>query len=592
MRVLVRKMLTLLTPAQRRTAVMLLGLMVVGMVLETFGLGLILPAIALLLDNDVAVMYPRLQPVLAALGHPSQSQLVAGGLGVLVAIYVLKALFLGFLAARQMRFVFDVQAQLSQQLFDIYLHQPFTFHLNRNTAVMVRNTGTEVILFTFNCMLPSLTMLTEGLVVAGIGTLLLIVEPLGALLVLVVLGACTWASQRATSRRTSRWGEERQRHEALRTQHLQQGLAGVKEVILLGREQHFLERYRVHNIQTARMAQYASVLLALPRLWLELLAVIGLAILVLSMMAQGHTMSVIVQTVGLFAAAAFRLAPAANRILNALQSLHYGVAVINTLHDEFSLPVPEPRTARGNPMTFDRQIALSTVGYTYPGGGAPAIDDLSLVITKGECVGFIGQSGSGKSTLVDVVLGLLAPTAGRVLVDGRDIHEDLRGWQDQVGYVPQSIYLLDSSLRANIAFGLPDAMIDATAMARAVRAAQLDEFVSSLPEGLETVVGERGVRISGGQRQRIGIARALYHDPALVVLDEATSSLDSATEHEVMQAVSLLRGNKTVIIVAHRLSTVEGCDRLYRLVDGRVFQEGSPDAMLSARVPTTQLKGA
>jgi len=582
-----RKMVALLTPTQRKSTLVLLALMVVGMILETFGLGLILPAIALLMENDLGARYSWLAPLLTALGNPTKPQLIIGGLAALVTIYLLKGLFLAFLAARQMRFVFDVQAELSLRLYDIYLHQPFTFHLNRNSALMIRNAGTEVVLFTFNCMMPSLTLLTEGLVVAGIAGLLLAVEPLGAILVLMVLGVCAWGFQRATRRRIARWGEARLRHEGLRTQHLQQGLGGAKEVILLGREEHFVEQYRVHNLQTARMGQFQQSLQALPRLWLEVLAVTGLAILVLAMLAQGHAMDVIVQTVGLFAAAAFRLAPAANRIINALQSLLYGVAVINTLYDEFCLPAPQQRRTTGNPITFTRDIALSNVTYAYPGAETAAINDVSLAIKKGECVGFIGHSGSGKTTLVDVVLGLLEPTAGRVLVDGRDMYEDLRSWRIQIGYVPQAIYLVDSSLRANIAFGLPDSLIDDAAVARAVRAAQLDEFIASLPDGLETVVGERGVRISGGQRQRIGIARALYHDPAVVVLDEATSSLDTATEHDVMQAVSVLRGNKTVIIVAHRLSTVEGCDRLYRLVEGRVFEEGSPAALLSTRVSAT-----
>jgi ABC-type multidrug transport system fused ATPase/permease subunit len=307
------------------------------------------------------------------------------------------------------------------------------------------------------------------------------------------------------------------------------------------------------------MGQYQQSLQALPRLWLELLAVTGLAILVLAMMAQRHSMTTIVQTVSLFAAAAFRLAPAANRMLNSLQSLLYGVAVINALYEEFCLPMRRPAAPKHPRHAFSREIELADVSYTYPGADAPALDRLSLSIRKGECIGFIGHSGSGKTTLVDVVLGLLTPSTGRVLVDGQDIFDDLRGWQDQVGYVPQSIYLVDSSLRSNVAFGLPDAMIDDAAVARAIRAAQLDEFVASLPDGLDTVVGERGVRISGGQRQRIGIARALYHDPVVVVLDEATSSLDTATERGIMDAVGALRSTKTVIIVAHRLSTVAAC---------------------------------
>ena len=582
-----RKLLALLTPEQRRGAVALLGLMVAAMVLETFGLGLILPMIALLMDSNVGQTYPQLQPLLDALGNPSQSQLVGGGMMVLVTIYLVKALFLAFVVARQTRFAFDLQAHVSQRLFDIYLHQPYTFHLHRNSAKLIRNASTDASLFTFTCTLPGLTIVAEGMVLIGIASLLLVVEPLGTLIVLLVLGGCAWAFQRSTSTRIARWGDARQHHEGLGLQHLQQGLGGAKEVKVFGREDHFTAQYRLHSRQVAYAAQMQQTFLALPRLWLEPLAVVGLAILVLTMMAQGYAMDSTVRTVGLFAAAAFRLTPATNRILNSLQSLIYGSPIINTLHEEFSLARPEIVSTSADSGPFRTQIQLSNVSYTYPVEQAAALDGLSIVITRGEFVGFIGPSGSGKTTLVDIILGLLSPSTGRVLVDGRDIHEDLRAWQEKIGYVPQAIYLIDDTLRRNVAFGLSDEQIDEDAVVRAIRAAQLDDFAASLPAGLNTVVGERGVRLSGGERQRIGIARALYHDPDVLVLDEATSSLDTATEHDVMQAVSVLRGSKTVIIVAHRLSTVEGCDRLYRLVQGKVFEEGSPDIMLFPHAPAT-----
>jgi ABC-type multidrug transport system fused ATPase/permease subunit len=314
----------------------------------------------------------------------------------------------------------------------------------------------------------------------------------------------------------------------------------------------------------------------LPRLWLELLGVAGLATLVLTMMAQGRDLATIVPTLGLFAVAAFRLMPSINRVLIAAQALRYCRPAIDTLHEELKLAAPDPRLPGGAASIFRQDICLSAVSFSYAPNMAPAIDSLSICIEKGESVGFIGPSGSGKSTLVDIIMGLLTPTSGFVAVDGRDVQQNLRAWQDQIGYVPQSIYLTDDTLRRNIAFGLANDQIDDAAVARAVKAAQLEEFIGSLPNGIATRVGERGVRLSGGQRQRIGIARALYHDPGVLVLDEATSALDTATEKDVMSAVTALQGTKTILIVAHRTSTVERCDRLYRLVQGRVVETGAP----------------
>jgi ABC-type multidrug transport system fused ATPase/permease subunit len=568
----------LLTPGERRSALVLLGLMIVGMALETLCTFLVIPAIALMLQQDLATSYPQLRPVLAALGNPSQAGLIVRVMLGLVAIYLLKNLFLAFLAWRQTRFAFGVQAQLSQRLFTAYLRQPYTFHLQRNSAQLIRNVTGEVGMFT-EAMVSGLLIATELLVLVGISALLLAVEPAGTLIAVLVLSAAAWSFYYAMRARLVRWGEARQLHDGLRLQHLHQGLGGAKDVKLLGRERNFLDQYGLHNAQSARVSQLQAMLQMLPRLWLEMLAVTGLATLVLTMLAQGREMGTIVPTLGLFAAAAFRLMPSVNRVLASAQTLRFCLPVVGTLREELRLAAPapaaRPRQSPGTPG-LRSDIRLTSVRYRYPSAAAPALDDVSLCIGKGESVGFVGPSGSGKSTLVDVVLGLLTPEAGQVLADGADIQSDLRAWQDQIGYVPQSIYLTDDTLRRNVAFGLPDQEIDEASVVRAIRAAQLDEFVGSLPQGLDTIVGERGIRLSGGQRQRIGIARALYHDPAVLVLDEATSALDTATEHGVMQAVTALQGSKTVLIVAHRLSTVAHCERLYRLEQGRIVAETVP----------------
>lgn len=585
-----RKIGSLLTPAERRRALVLLGLMFVGMALETLGVGLVIPAIALITQRDFTQNYPVFQPMLQLLGSPSQATLVISGMLVLVGVYLIKALYLAFLAWWQSRFAFDMQANLSQRLFATYLRQPYTFHLQHNSAQLIRNVINEVNQLTGKCIVPGMMLLTESLVLIGICVLLLAVEPMGALMVVSILGSAAWMFHRLTRSRISRWGEARLLHEGLRIQHLQQGLGGAKDVKLLGREAEFLAQYRPHNYKSARVAQLQSTLQQLPRLWLEVLAVSGLAMLVITMLAQGRSLESVLPTLGLFAAAAFRFIPSVNRVLSAVQSLRYGLPVIDVLYKELGLAVPQETSIRSSPRPFHASLELNRVSYTYPSAAESALKDISLIIRHGESVGFIGTSGAGKSTLVDILLGLLKPDTGMVRVDDYDIQTNLRGWQDQIGYVPQSVFLTDDTLRRNVAFGLASEQIDDAAVQRAIHAAQLETFVASLPEGLETLVGERGIRLSGGQRQRIGIARALYHDPAVLVLDEATSALDTSTEIGVMQAITALQGSKTILIVAHRLSTVEHCDRLYRLEQGKIVSEGATAVVLSTTQPAPTLR--
>jgi len=578
----------LLTFEERRTAAMLLVAMIVGMLLETLGIGLVIPALALLTQRDFVNNYPVLQPILWAMGNPDQQTLVIGGMLMLVGVYFIKSLFLALLVWGQSHFAFGVQARISQRLYTIYLHQPYTFHLQRNSAPLISNIVTEMSQFTFSALMPGMLLLAETLVLIGLCSLLLIVEPIGALIVVGTLGSTAWGFHYLTRQRITRWGEGRQYHEGLRIQHLQQGLGGIKDVKLLGRETEFLEQFRIHNVRTARMGQLQATLQQLPRLWLELLAAAGLAILVISMLAQGRAVESVLPILGLFAAAAFRIMPSVNRVLGAMQSLRYGLPVIDILHSELRLAAPGEFVTSQNSTRFTSELELKQITYTYPGADKPSLNDVSLIIRQGESIGFIGASGAGKSTLVDILLGLLGPDTGEVRVDGKNIRENLRSWQGQIGYVPQSIFLTDDSLRRNVAFGLSNELIDDAAVKRAIQAAQLEEFAASLPDSIETMVGERGIRLSGGQRQRIGIARALYHDPAVLVLDEATSALDAATERDVMHAVTALQSTKTILIVAHRLSTVENCDRLYKLENGSLVATRTSAGIPAIKRATSQ----
>jgi ABC-type multidrug transport system fused ATPase/permease subunit len=327
---------------------------------------------------------------------------------------------------------------------------------------------------------------------------------------------------------------------------------------------------------------------SLPRYYTETVAVTGILLVILILLTQGREMGTVLPTLSLFAAAAYRLVPSANRIVSLVHQIRHNAYALDTIYDGLVL---SEQPGRGRGTLQDSQIVealppirdgvrLENVTYRYSDPPTTALRDISLYIPRGHIVGFVGPSGAGKTTVVDVILGLLTPTEGRVLVDGHDIQDNLRAWQAKLGYIPQEIYLLDDTLRANIAFGIQPDQMDETSVSQAVKAAQLGEWIESLPDGLDTMVGEEGVRISGGQRQRVGIARALYHNPELLIMDEATASLDNQMEAEVMKAILRLSGQKTILIIAHRLTTVKNCHRLYFMQYGRIVASGTYDELL------------
>lgn len=571
----------ILQPDNRREVVILLLLMIIGMILEMLGIGMIIPALAMMIESDLASKFPSLIPILDRLGNPTQIQLVIGGMLVLIVLYVIKVIFLAFLIWRQNRFVFQMQANISVRLFSGYLRQPYTFHLQHNSSQLIQNTIHETQLFALNGLSSVLTLVTEVLVLLGIFLLIMIVEPVGGMIIISILGVAGFGFSRLTRKSISRWGKARQLHEKLRIQHLQQGLGSAKDVKLLGREREFIRKYRIHNTMSTTAGKWARTLMALPRLWIELLAVTGLVGLVISMIMMGKPLETLVPLLGLFALAAFRMMPSVNRITVAVQSLRYALPAIELLSielDQFEdVKIPQPISSN---ISFSTSLEFDQVSFKYPQCDEHALQNINLTIKPGAFVGFVGESGAGKSTLIDVMLGLLKPSEGTVLIDNVDIQSNLRSWQDQIGYVPQSIYLTDDSLRRNVAFGIADEEIDEDAVLKSLSGAQLENFVKDLPEGVDTIMGERGIRLSGGQRQRIGIARALYHNPSVLVLDEATSALDSITESEFMEAVKNLHEEKTVIIIAHRLSTVKYCEWIYELAKGQIIEMGEVSKVL------------
>jgi ATP-binding cassette, subfamily B, bacterial PglK len=546
----------------------------VGMLFETISIGAIIPALGLFSDAGTVAKSPYLRDVLQKLGNPSQAMLVAGGLVAILFLYGVKSLVLLRLVWQQARFLASIRQNVSRRLFETYLMQPWTFHLQRNSAELIRNATTEVSMFVQGCH-GLLNVAAEACVTTGIALLLLWIEPLGAVVTGVTVGLATWAMQAVLRHRIIRWGEKRQRSEGLRVQALQQGLGGAREVKVFGREFEFLEHYRVAEVQASHAIQMQLFAAQIPRLWYELIAVAGVAALGIVLVLQGASPATLISRLGLFAVAAFRLMPSMYRLVAGLQIIRFLEPSVDMLSKELSLPSESARANAGLRFPFRNTLDVEDVSFTYPGAAQPSLRGVTFTINRGVAVGIIGESGAGKSTLIDVLLGLLGPDSGSIRVDGRDIRANLRAWQNSIGYVPQSIYLTDDTIRANVAFGVPSASIDDQAVQRALEAARLADFIGSLPDGVNTVVGERGIRLSGGQRQRIGIARALYWDPPVLVLDEATSALDTTTESGVMEAVNHLHGKKTLIIVAHRMSTVARCDAVFRLSNGSLVPSGT-----------------
>jgi len=568
----------MLNARQRTAALVLLSIMVVSMVFEVLGIGMVIPVLSVMsgaLSNPSSGVHEWLE----WLGKPTLNQLILLGLAFLLFVYVAKTAFLLFSAYWQARFSASLQSSFTRRLYAIYLAQPWTFHLARNSSELARNIyEAQALAAICNVMLG---VVSEGLVLVGIVCFLIWLDPIGTFVLGAVLGSATLFIVRYSGRRQKVWGDARFEHLKELNRHLHQGIAGAKDIKLRGCEKSFVDQFQRRSSIVAEMTAKQSLFSQIPRLWLELVAVLAICILASVSIARGGDLGGLVGSLGVFAAAAFRLLPSVNRLAMGFGAFQYYEKTLVTLRDELRLGSSTPSGIdAGRRFDFGQEAVLEDVTFLFPCSSAPALDGVTIRIPHGTTVGIIGGSGAGKSTAVDILLGLLEPTAGRVTVDGVDIRGALRGWQSLIGYVPQSIYLCDDSLRENVAFGVPLDQIDDVAIARAISASQLDDFVASLPDGLSTVVGERGVRLSGGQRQRIGIARALYHDPEVLVLDEATSALDTDTEAEVMAAVNALHGAKTIVIVAHRLSTVEQCDILYRLEHGRLVQSGSFDEVV------------
>lgn len=574
---MLRKLALLIGPGHRGRWLAVIAMAVLVSIVEavsTFG---VFAMLSLLVGEAGELEFPIVGDLRELVPWQDDVQLLAV-LGSSVAVIFLARSGLILLQDyMQFRVAENAGARLSTRLLDGYLSMPYVFHLERNSSELVRNAFDSVRRFVDEGLIPGTRVMGKLAIVVGVLAILVLKSPLVTLLATGTLGLFAWIVLRAVHPRVKRLGRTAQSMAQQSLQRLQESLNGVRDITVLGRERTFVDAYRQAQRQLARARYLRQTAGQVPRVAIEtgiVLFIVGYVWT--ATLAQGGVGAMLPQ-LGLFGYGAARLMPEMQQIVQGLNSLKFvGPAIDDLTVDLEALAANSGNAGQSvSTLKFNDSIVAEGVRYRYPGASGDALVDVHMRIPRGQSVGVIGPTGGGKSTLVDVLLGLLVPTEGEVRVDGVDVHANARSWQENIGVVPQAVFLIDGTLRTNIALGVPEGQVDEDSLHGAVRMAQLEEFVASLPNKLETMVGEGGVRLSGGQRQRVAIARALYRGPSVLVLDEGTASLDMDTEQALMGAVERLRGNQTMIVVAHRLVTVEKCDLVLLVRDGRIVDRGS-----------------
>jgi ABC-type multidrug transport system fused ATPase/permease subunit len=579
-----RKFLSILDKKQRLNGLIVLLFTLIGAFFEAAGVGLIVPFISIITSENfqLPVFLINNFPFLIKL---NSEEIIFLAVILFIVFYFLKSIFLIFLAGMQATFYYGLEESVSTRLFNLYLAKPYPFYFQNNSGVLLSNTVTESLQFANGFTAPALLFLNDIFIMALILVVLIYFEPLGAVIAFITFGGMSVLLFRVSKKRAALWGETRQAKERLRIESAQQGFGGIKDIKLYGREKIFEDAYLKETHISLEAGRKQTILQNVPRVFLELVAVTSLCSIVMFITLAGDKANVIT-VLGLFAAAAFKLLPTTARMVQSAQAMVFNSSVVSFMYEELveskSYPSSRELIVETEPNEgFKSSLNTKDLKFIYEGVNLPTLDSINLDIKAGSMTGFIGASGAGKSTLIDCLLGLIQPSSGNISADGKIItKENVRSWQKNLGYVPQDIYLLDGSLRDNISFGISSDITDEAKMQSAIGRSQLSEFIDSLPDGLDTMVGERGVRLSGGQRQRIGIARALYENPKVLFLDEATSALDIKTEREIMQSIVELQGNTTILIIAHRYSTIENCDYIYKLDYGKIVAHGKPSDII------------
>lgn len=505
----------------------------------------------------------------------------------LVVMAVLLAFFMVVRASVQLAFQYvrhrmahKAAARLAKDLVEGYLSFPYSFHLRKSTSEMVRNAQQTVEQLALQSFLPAIQLIGEAIVIAGLVSVLLVFAPMATGVAIAVVGGTAWLLLIVVQPRLRRLGAVAQQERKTSLGILQQALHAVRDIKVLGKESYFVRLYDASRQCLAHSLYIQGSLGEVPRHLIELALMMSVLLVFVIATATGIGGSSILAILGLFAYVGLRMMPSLQKVVGALNSIRYSSQPLSNVYDDIREIRAHAAPLSGGELPFLDELRLEGVSFTYQGSAQPAVSGLNLVIHPGEMVGICGPTGGGKSTVADLMAGLLVPTVGRVTVDGMDIQMRLTSWYEKLGLVSQAAILVDSSIRENIALGVEGEEIDERAIQKALRLSQLQEFARALPDGLNTQVGERGVRLSGGERQRVAIARAIYRNPSVLILDEGTSALDNATEADLISALESLRGHLTIVMIAHRLSTLQNCDRIVFVSDGRLEGVGDYSTLL------------
>ncbi|MCM1143652.1 MAG: ABC transporter ATP-binding protein/permease [Blautia sp.] len=576
------KLMVLLDRKQKRKMLLLIFMMLIGAILETLGVGMIMPVMNVVLEENAVEKHVYLQRICQVFHIDNTRDLTILVMSALIGIFAVKNIFLFFQQKMQLKFVYTNQFATSRRMMINFMQRPYEYYLNADTAVIQRNITSDVNNM-YGLILSLLQLISESIVFVFLVAISLVSDIWMSITVTVLLVVALLVIKCILKPIMRKAGEENQEYYSGLYKWIDQSVMGIKEIKIACRENYFINEYSKCGAGYVGAVQRYNLYNATPRLLIETVAIAGMILYMMIQLLQGMAVIDIVPQLTLLALVAMRLIPCANRINNHLTSIAYFEPFFMGVNDNLQEEIQDAsidydaetylKKDNVEKMEIKEKIELKDITYKYPNTDVYIFDHADMEIPIGKSIGIVGSSGSGKTTVVDILLGLLRLQGGEILADGIEVREHYKEWLKNIGYIPQMIFMIDSSIRKNVAFGCADEDIDDNKVWEALKEAQLDEFVRGLPEGLDTSIGERGIRISGGQRQRIGIARALFEDPEVLVLDEATSALDNDTEAAIMESINRLHGRKTLIIIAHRLQTIEKCDMVYRIKDGKAVRE-------------------